>query len=141
MKKLHLSQKNRVIAGVCGGLAESLGIDANIVRAIFGLSVFFGGAGLFLYLVLMIILPKDTNYEEKEIIDVEVKNKSGKIYRSWDNKMIAGVCAGLARYLSWDVSLVRIIFVLLFLSGGIGAILYLIFWLLFPLEGVEGEEE
>ncbi|MDY6915738.1 MAG: PspC domain-containing protein [Candidatus Cloacimonadota bacterium] len=141
MKKLHISKKNKVIAGVCGGLAESLGINANIVRAIFGLSLFFGGSGLFVYILLLIILPKDENYEEKEIIDVESETKSGKIYRSWDNKMIAGVCAGIADYLKWDVSLVRIIFVILALSGGIGAILYIIFWFLFPMKGEEIEEE
>lgn len=141
MKKLHISQSNKVIAGVCGGLAESTGIDANIIRAVFGLSVFFGGTGLLLYLVLMIILPKDNEYDEKEIIEVEEKNKSDKIYRSWNNKMIAGVCAGLARYLGWDVSLVRIVFVFLALSGGIGIVLYLIFWFLFPMEGEVGDEE
>jgi len=63
-----------------------------------------------------------------------------KIFRSIDDYMIAGVCGGLANYFKIDSSLVRIIFVLLILSGGSGILIYLILWLVVPKEkGIEKE--
>ncbi|HPT66106.1 MAG TPA: PspC domain-containing protein [Candidatus Woesebacteria bacterium] len=63
-----------------------------------------------------------------------------KIFRSIDDYMVAGVSGGLAKYFKIDSSLVRIIFVLLALSGGTGILLYLILWLIVPKEeGVEKE--
>ncbi|HWQ55345.1 MAG TPA: PspC domain-containing protein [Bryobacteraceae bacterium] len=50
------------------------------------------------------------------------------------NKKIAGVCAGLARYLDSDVTLIRIVVLVLALSTGIGFILYLVAWMLMPNE-------
>jgi phage shock protein C len=47
-----------MIAGVCGGIAERLGIDSTLVRVVFALSIFFGGFGVFAYLVLWILVPK-----------------------------------------------------------------------------------
>jgi phage shock protein C len=54
-----------------------------------------------------------------------------KLRRSND-KMIAGVCAGLAEYFNVDAVLVRIIFVLLLLAGGPGFIIYIILWIVMP---------
>ena len=48
-----------------------------------------------------------------------------RLYRS-NNKMILGVCAGLAEYFNLDPALVRLLFVLLALTGGHGLLLYLI---------------
>ena len=63
-----------------------------------------------------------------------------KIFRSIDDYMIAGVCGGLAKYFKIDSSLVRIIFILLTLSGGSGFLIYLVLWLVVPKEeGVEKE--
>ena len=136
MKKVYLSEKGKVFLGVCAGLSEYFGIDVSIVRLIFVISIFFGGTGILIYLILFAILPKK---DKNEIIDVEPESIDGekteaetKIVRPWKNRMIAGVCAGLANYLKIDVSFVRLIFVLMSLGGGIGIILYLIFWLFFP---------
>lgn len=136
MKKLHLSKKNRRIFGVCGGISESTGLNADIIRFAFLVSILFGGAGLLIYLILYLILPTDVNQEF--IIDVEIEDDDPelehKIRRSRSDRMIAGVCGGLANYLNWDVSLIRLTFVLVSFAGGVGAILYLFFWFLFPLE-------
>ena len=51
-----------------------------------------------------------------------------KQLRRSNNKMIAGVCAGIAEYANLDPALVRLVFVLLTLAGGPGLILYLILW-------------
>jgi len=49
--------------------------------------------------------------------------------------MIGGVCAGLANYFVLDPTLVRLIFVLMLLFGGHGLLIYLILWVVMPLEG------
>lgn len=54
-----------------------------------------------------------------------------KMVRSAD-KMIAGVCGGLAEYLNIDVVLIRVAFVLLGLAGGPGILLYIILWVVMP---------
>ena len=52
------------------------------------------------------------------------------------NQFVAGVCAGFADYLGWDVTLVRIIYALLTISTvGTGVLLYIILWMIMPLEG------
>jgi phage shock protein PspC (stress-responsive transcriptional regulator) len=57
--RLHRSPTDRVVFGVCGGLAESLQVDAGLVRLVFAIAALWGGAGLLLYVVLAIILPID----------------------------------------------------------------------------------
>lgn len=55
-----------------------------------------------------------------------------KLTRSNNDKMVGGVAAGLADYLNIDPVIVRLIFVLLTLKGGIGPVLYLVLWLIMP---------
>ena len=58
-----------------------------------------------------------------------------RLYRSRDDKMIAGVCGGLAKYLRIDATLVRLFFLLLGIASGIGLPVYLIMWVIVPYEG------
>jgi phage shock protein PspC (stress-responsive transcriptional regulator) len=60
-----------------------------------------------------------------------------QIYRPADDRMIAGVAAGIARYLGADVTAVRIILAVLAFVGGAGVPIYLAGWLLIPEEGAE----
>lgn len=55
--RLERSNTNRVIAGVCGGIAEYLAVDATLVRVAFVLMAFVGGIGLLAYIVLLILMP------------------------------------------------------------------------------------
>ena len=57
-----------------------------------------------------------------------------RLTRVEEGRMIAGVCAGLGRYLGLDPTIVRIIFVLLDLNAKGGVLLYLILWLVMPME-------
>lgn len=57
-----------------------------------------------------------------------------RLVRVEDGRMIAGVCTGLADYLGVDTTIVRIIFVLLALFGAGGILIYIILWLIMPLE-------
>ena len=57
-----------------------------------------------------------------------------KLFRSESNKKIAGVCGGLADYLSVDVTIIRLIWALVAVFGGTGLVAYLIAALIIPTE-------
>lgn len=58
--KLTRSNDDKWIAGVAGGLSETLGVDSTIIRIIFALvSVFYGG-GILIYVVLWAVMPRPT---------------------------------------------------------------------------------
>ncbi|MFZ2314513.1 MAG: PspC domain-containing protein [Gammaproteobacteria bacterium] len=56
-KKLYRSRKDRMFAGVCGGLAEYFNIDSSIVRLLFVLFFFLGGCALLAYILMWLIVP------------------------------------------------------------------------------------
>ncbi len=56
-KKLYRSRKERLIAGICGGLGEHFGTDPTWIRLLFILFFFLGGSTLLLYLIMWIIVP------------------------------------------------------------------------------------
>ena len=60
-----------------------------------------------------------------------------QLYRPVNDRMIAGVASGIARYLGADVTAVRIILAVLAFVGGAGVPIYLAGWLLIPEEGSE----
>lgn len=57
-QNLYKSRNNRVIAGVCGGVAEYFNVDATLVRLAWALTFFLGGGGLILYILAVIIMPE-----------------------------------------------------------------------------------
>jgi phage shock protein C len=73
-KRLERKLKGRMLAGVCAGLAEYLGVDPTLVRVIFAVLAFFGGTGLVAYLVAWALIP-----EEGEPVSIAEKiiNKGG----------------------------------------------------------------
>lgn len=56
-KKLYRSTSNRMIAGVCGGIGEYINLDPTIVRLLWVLFGFMGGAGILAYIIAAIIIP------------------------------------------------------------------------------------
>jgi len=68
-------------------------------------------------------------------VEPQDKTKPQPLSRPVDDRMLGGVAAGIARYLSVDVTVVRIIFAVLAIMGGAGIPLYLAGWLLIPEEG------
>ncbi len=66
-------------------------------------------------------------------MEVEGKVSSKRLYRSIDNRLLAGVCSGLGEYFEIDPVIIRIIWIILII-GGYGILLYLLFWLLIPLK-------
>lgn len=58
-KRLYRSNRDKMIAGVCGGLAEYLGMDPTVIRLIFLLLLFLGGNGFLIYLIMWIVVPAE----------------------------------------------------------------------------------
>jgi phage shock protein C len=56
-KKLYRSPNDKFIGGVCGGLAEYFNVDSSIIRILWLIMIFFGGMGILLYIVSLIIIP------------------------------------------------------------------------------------
>jgi phage shock protein C len=89
-KQLYRSQKQRMVAGVCGGIAEYLNVDPTVVRLVFVVVTLFAGSGFLVYLLLWLVVPnenslgKSTDYihqnvnEMKEVakkVSEEIKGK------------------------------------------------------------------
>jgi len=58
-------------------------------------------------------------------------DKKKRLYRSGENKILGGVCGGIAEYFDVDPTLVRLIWILLALNGS-GILAYIIAWLIMP---------
>ena len=59
-RQLRRSHEDKKIGGVAGGVARHLDVDPTIVRVLFVVAIFFGGAGLLVYAVLWLVVPDDT---------------------------------------------------------------------------------
>lgn len=57
-----------------------------------------------------------------------------KLYRSKTDQMLGGVCAGIAKYVSMDPTVIRLLWVLVTLFGGSGVLIYLVLLVVIPLE-------
>jgi phage shock protein PspC (stress-responsive transcriptional regulator) len=56
-RKLYRSRNQRMLGGVCGGLAEYFNVDATLIRVLFLVLAVFGGTGLVIYVVMWLIVP------------------------------------------------------------------------------------
>jgi phage shock protein C len=56
-RKLYRSRSQRMLGGVCGGLAEYFNVDATLIRVLFLVLAVFGGTGLVIYVVMWLIVP------------------------------------------------------------------------------------
>jgi phage shock protein C len=80
-KKLYRSKKDSVIAGVCGGIAEYFELDSTLIRLLFILIVFLGGAGVVAYIIAWIIIPPNPEQiteQEKDISQPTGKQENNR---------------------------------------------------------------
>jgi phage shock protein C len=77
-KKLFRSVNDNIIAGVCGGLAEYFQIDSLLIRIIFILLAIGGGSGLLIYLILWLVVPKETEKEKDKSMAKEISARQDK---------------------------------------------------------------
>ena len=61
-----------------------------------------------------------------------LEEKMKKLYRSTQNKVLAGVCGGIGEYLDVDPVIIRLLWLLFALGMGTGIIVYIIAWLIIP---------
>ncbi|MDP4148229.1 MAG: PspC domain-containing protein [Bacteroidota bacterium] len=155
-RRLYRSDNDKILGGVCAGLANFLRLDPAIVRIIFAVITLGGfGLGFILYLILWVVLPTKTL----------AANVRKRLYRNPDDRMLGGVASGLAAYFHIDVWIPRLIFALplitgifasifhrawygwdrgaVFFTGGFGGslfITYIILWMVLP-EAVSASEK
>ena len=58
-KKLYRSRENRMICGVCGGIADYFNVDATLIRLVLALFAVTGGSGIIAYIIAAIIIPEE----------------------------------------------------------------------------------
>ncbi|WP_366125584.1 PspC domain-containing protein [uncultured Porphyromonas sp.] len=56
-KRLYRSRGDRMLGGVCGGIAEYFNIDSSLVRILWVLFTLMGGSGLLIYLICLVVIP------------------------------------------------------------------------------------
>jgi phage shock protein PspC (stress-responsive transcriptional regulator) len=144
-ERFYRDENNKLIGGVCAGLANYFGIDKLVVRILFVVFTFAFAFGIIAYLILWIAIPSSAS----EKIGAYRK----RLFRDPENKLIGGVCGGLASYFGVNVWIPRVLFLIPFLtfaanwhhwgafnfpnfinlSFSPGAvILYIILWLIIP---------
>lgn len=98
--KLTRSESNRVIAGVCGGLAQYLDVDPVLVRLAFVILGFASGIGLPLYIVMVFITPKESTVDgEFDFVYDDVDGlKSAESTRRTNRSFVAGLLIVLGGY-------------------------------------------
>jgi phage shock protein C len=128
MKKLYRSRSDRIFAGICGGLSQYWEIDPTFVRLLTVLIwIFTGLLPLFtVYLIAWMIIPLEPSHAPH----VHYK----RLYRSKSDRMLAGICGGLAHLLHVDPSILRLVTVFLCFLTGIAPLLiaYLAGWIVIP---------
>ena len=67
-----------------------------------------------------------------------MENNNKRLERSRTNRVIAGVCAGLADYFNIDIALMRVLFVVATICGSFGFWMYVILWIVVPEENILG---
>ena len=127
MTRLYRSKENRIIAGICGGVGEIINLDPTIIRLAFVfLGVLTGVVPLaVVYLIGRAIIPEGTETGKKPAV---------RLYRSRENKMIAGICGGIGEMSSMDPTIIRLIFVFLAIVTAVVpfVIIYLVAWAIIP---------
>ena len=70
-RKLYRSRKDRMIAGVCGGLAQYFKVDSTVFRVIAAMLLLLGGISFIVYLILWIVMPLAPTSRKSKIIDID----------------------------------------------------------------------
>lgn len=147
-KGFYRNSNDKATAGICSGIAYYLGLNTTLVRVLVFL-LFFTGWGIIGYILIWIITPE---------APLESQSKT-RLYRSRQDKWIAGVCGGLAVAFDKSALLFRMLFLVPVLFGigdgmftrifgnvfitsslsGTLIVIYLMLWILLP-RARRGEE-
>jgi phage shock protein PspC (stress-responsive transcriptional regulator) len=144
-KRLFRDENDKVLGGVCSGLANYFNIDVVIARIIF-VVLLFSGVGFLTYIIMWIAVPSSAT--------TQIGGTRKKLFRDPDEKLLAGVCSGIGNYFGINAWIPRVLFLLPFLSfisrwghwGGLwdfgdvlrftfsptSLIVYIILWIVIP---------
>lgn len=130
VRRLYRSVGDRMIAGVAAGLAEYLKVDAVWIRIAFvAMTLFSSGLFLLVYLAAWVLVP------ENPAAPASASKPLGRLHRSSKDRMVAGVCGGLAETFKVDAALVRLAAVAaVVFTWGAALLAYLIAWVVMPLD-------
>ena len=152
-KRLFRDENDKVLGGVCSGLANYFNIDVVIARIIF-VVLLFSGVGFLTYIIMWIAVPSSAT--------TQIGGTRKKLFRDPDGKLLAGVCSGIGNYFGINAWIPRVLFLLPFLSfisrwgrwGGMwdlgdvlrftfsptSLIVYIILWIVIPEASTTSEK-
>lgn len=144
-KRLYRDENDKVLGGVCSGLANYFNVDVVVTRIIFVI-LLFSGIGFLTYIIMWVAVPSSATKE--------IGSSRKKLFRDPDEKKIAGVCSGIGHYFGINPWIPRLLFLLPFISfvsrwghwGGLwdfgdfmrftfsptSLIIYIILWIVIP---------
>lgn len=108
-KRLYRDENHKILGGVCSGIANYFGIDPVIMRIV---AIVFFGAAFIPYIVIWLVVPSTAVKA--------IGSPRKRLFRDIDNKRIAGVCSGIAQYFGVNTRLVRVLYLLPFISIAFG---------------------
>jgi phage shock protein PspC (stress-responsive transcriptional regulator) len=112
--------RNGWLTGLCEGIGNRLNIEPNLIRAAWLVSILFFGTGLFFYILLSLVVPRED------------------LLGDYNGQKVLGVCHRLAKKTGHDLAVIRVITTLLFISSfGMAFIGYLALYLFLPENSVE----
>jgi phage shock protein PspC (stress-responsive transcriptional regulator) len=112
-RRLYRSENDKMLGGVCGGLAAYLRIDPSVMRIIYAVLILASfGTALLVYAILWIALPPKS-------IATNIKKR---LFRDPDHRVIGGVASGLAAYFNIEIWIPRVIFCLPLIAGTLASI-------------------
>src|SRR6476660_3170556 len=106
-ERFYRDENNKLLGGVCAGLANYFNIDKLVVRILFIIFTFGFGFGFIAYLILWVAIPSSAS--------TTIGSMRKRLFRDPENKLIGGVCGGLASYFGVNVWIPRILFLVPFL--------------------------
>ena len=75
-KKLYKVEEGKMLCGVCTGIAKYLNFDVTIIRLLWALITFFGGAGIVAYIICAIIMPDEPYLKNSDIEYSDFKDEN-----------------------------------------------------------------
>ena len=120
---MYRDKENAIIGGVCAGLANAVGMPILVMRLIFLIAILWVGVSIWIYPILWLLMP--VAKDKKEFLDGLKQLKLDK-----ENRVLAGVCAGIANMMGLPHIVVRLAWIIFSLWFGFGIIAYLIMWML-----------
>ena len=137
-KQLHRSRRERMIFGVCGGLAEYFDVDPVFIRVVFVALAFLQGIGILAYIILALVMPeegreprKTTDVGEQKLSDTgEPASTLGEDYRGYADERERVQRRNRGRNL---LALTLILIGILFLIGNLGFLWWVNLNIVWPL--------